>query len=107
MREGAEGGVEVGVPGLDQGQEERLLALEMIIEGPFADAGAMADLCHTRGLVAALAKTLRRGLQDGGPRLLSTLLIAHVSSLHGKKPTGWYVYIITRHTRMSRCGTFR
>lgn len=55
------GRVEVSVPGLDKGQEKGLFALEMIIEGPLADASSMADLRHARSLVAALAETLCRG----------------------------------------------
>jgi hypothetical protein len=55
--------VEVG--GLQHGQEQAVLVLEVVVDEPLVDPRALGDALHARAAQAMLGKLVARGVQDG------------------------------------------
>jgi hypothetical protein len=86
-------------PSIQQGQEERLFAFEMMIKGSLADARLFANVVHTGFVITAYREQLDRCFHDFGPCLFTALL--HLSSLQ-KYQTDQSVCFYPRTIALSR-----
>jgi hypothetical protein len=75
-------------PAIEQCKEKRLLALEMMIERSFADAGFRANIIHTGFVVAALRKQLDRRFENSRTGLFTALLHIFLISSSKRNETG-------------------